>query len=320
MNPDIQHAAAALRDGEVVAFPTETVYGLGADAANPLAVRRIFEIKGRPADHPLIVHIASADQLSDWARDINEDAYRLTRAFWPGPLTLILKRGGAPLEVTGGQDTVGLRAPCHPVAQALLQAFGGGIAAPSANRFGRVSPTRADHVRQEFGDAVRWIVEGGDCSVGLESTILSLAGETPILMRPGSITLSALETVLGRPVALNAPASGIRASGTLDSHYAPATRVELCAPQDLERRLDELRTQGSCFALMARRTGALSTRFSGTTLYPMPNTAEDYGRLLYASLREIDLAGHDLILVEAPPDAEDWTAIHDRLRRASHAG
>lgn len=322
VNSEILQAALALRDGDVVAFPTETVYGLGADASNPPAVRRIFELKGRPADHPLIVHVANAEHLTHWARDIGEDAYRLTQAFWPGPLTLILKRGKAPLDVTGGQDTVGLRAPRHPVAQALLHAFGGGIAAPSANRFGRVSPTRADHIRQEFGTTVSRILEGGDCEVGLESTILSLAGDRPILMRPGTITKSALESVLGRAVALNTPDSGIRASGTLDSHYAPATPVELCATGQLERRMAELMTQGSRFALMARHcTAAESLRgYPEALLHVMPDEAVDYGRQLYARLRQIDLAGNDLILVETPPDDEHWAAVHDRLRRASHSG
>ena len=319
MNPDIAQAAAALREGQLVAFPTETVYGLGADAANPSAVRKIFTTKGRPPDHPLIVHIASIEQLPDWARDIGEDTYRLARAFWPGPLTLILRRGNAPLEVTGGQDTVGLRVPRHPVAQNLLKSFGGGIAAPSANRFGRVSPTQAEHVREEFGDAVKWVLEGGDCAVGLESTILSLASDTPVLMRPGCITKSALEAVLQRPIALHSPSDGIRASGTLDSHYAPATPVELCSSSQLDARILDLTARDIRFALMAIKdmTG-ITHPHPGVLLHPMPDSADDYGKLLYSRLRQIDSADADLILVETPPDSEAWTAIHDRLRRASH--
>lgn len=208
---DIAAAAARLRAGELVALPTETVHGLGADAMNPAAVRRIFEAKGRPADHPLIVHLPDAEQMTQWARDIPREAIALAQAFWPGPLTLILKReDDVPLEVTGGQDTVGLRVPGHPLALKLLRAFGGGVAAPSANRFGRISPTTAQHVRDEFhdtlGDALT-VLDGGPCEVGIESTILDLSGEAPRILRPGAISAEQIAAVIGRmPAARGMPA------------------------------------------------------------------------------------------------------------------
>jgi L-threonylcarbamoyladenylate synthase len=318
-NSDIQQAVTRLKSGGVVAFPTETVYGLGADAGNPAAVRRIFNIKGRPADHPLIVHIADASQMSDWAREIPPAAGTLARRFWPGPLTLILRRGRAPLEVTGGQDSVGLRVPGHPVALELLKAFGGGVAAPSANRFGRVSPTTAEHVRQELGDAVDLILEGGNCEVGLESTILSLVDDDPVLLRPGSISRSALEAALGRKVSSRAHRSDVRASGTLDSHYAPETRVELCPAAQLDSRIHALAAKGIGMALMHLTDAALLVHnHPRVQPCPMPPDAENYGRALYATLRRLDQAGVDLILVELPPSTEAWTAVNDRLRRASH--
>ncbi|MBP6626671.1 MAG: threonylcarbamoyl-AMP synthase, partial [Arenimonas sp.] len=193
----LDEALAALRRGEAIGLPTETVYGLAADASRPDAVRRIFALKGRPADHPLIVHIAGADQIERWARDVPEAARTLAAAFWPGPLTLILrKRDDVPEEVTGGQDTVGLRCPAHPLALALLQAFGGGLAAPSANRFGHVSPTTAAHVREEFGAEVPVVLDGGDCVVGIESTIVDLSGGTPRILRPGRITHAQIHALL----------------------------------------------------------------------------------------------------------------------------
>ncbi len=218
---EIERAAQFLKQGRLVAFPTETVYGLGADASNLEGVRRIFALKGRPANHPLIVHLQGVDELVHWARDIPFSVERLTSRFWPGPLTLVLKRAtGVIDEVTGGQDTVGLRVPSHPVAQQLLQAFGGGIAAPSANRFGRVSPTTAQHVREDLGDAVDLILDGGACEVGIESTILDLSSGAPVLLRPGRIGAAEIETVIGAQVA-RASAQSPRAPGMLEAHYAP---------------------------------------------------------------------------------------------------
>jgi L-threonylcarbamoyladenylate synthase len=315
---ELAAAAQCLRAGGLVAFPTETVYGLGANACNPAAVRRIFEAKGRPADHPLIVHLGSMDNLDYWAKDIPGAAWRLAERFWPGPLTLILKRKYAPLEVTGGQDTVGLRIPDHPVALALLEAFGGGVAAPSANRFGRVSPTRARHVRRELKGKVDMILDGGPCRLGMESTILSLVGERPRLLRPGAIPLSALQEVLGEEIGELGNGDTIRAPGMLSSHYAPETRLEVWPLEFLKRRGEELARSGMKVAAIlidpppgAVREGPYLTPF------PMPAQAADYAQRLYAVLRLLDLAGYDMLLAEAPPATEDWHAVNDRLRRAS---
>ena len=238
---DIQRAVALLCQGELVALPTETVYGLGADALNPDAVAKIFTAKGRPSDHPLIVHLADAGQIMTWAREVPKDAIALARAFWPGPLTLILKRDeSVPDLVTGGQDTVGLRVPNHPVALELLRAFGSGVAAPSANRFGRISPTTAEHVRQELGERVALILDGGACAVGLESTIVDLSRGVPVILRPGAIGADDIARVLGRRPRLRgefeAEAGGAaeqgatpRVSGALAAHYAPRTPLELVA-------------------------------------------------------------------------------------------
>ena len=314
---DIEAAVSRLRAGGLVAFPTETVYGLGADAANPDAVRRIFAVKGRPSDHPLIVHIGDAAMMLAWAREIPPVALRLAERFWPGPLTLILKRGQAPLEVTGGQDSVGLRVPGHPVALELLRRFGGGIAAPSANRFGRVSPTRAEHVLDEFGESVDLILAGGDCRVGLESTILSLVGEQPVLLRPGAIAASELEAVIGAPLAGQPINTDVRAPGMLESHYAPDTRLLLCCPEQLAATSRELTARGLRIAVMMRTLSADELP-NGPHQHPMPAGASEYGRQLYASLRRLDDADFDIILVEQPPDEEAWRAVNDRLGRASH--
>lgn len=309
---ELNLAIRELFSGGVVAFPTETVYGLGADASNPAAVAQIFKIKGRPPDHPLIVHISGADQLSCWSHQVPETAYELAARFWPGPLTLILPHSKAPLEVTGGQTSVGVRAPSHPVAQALLRGFGGGIAAPSANRFGRISPTRAQHVRDELDDRVRIILEGGDCEVGLESTILSLAGPTPSLLRPGAISRSQLEDCLNLNIKGVENASGLRASGLLESHYAPRTALQLLTAQQISSKA----------ASAGPRTVIMSL---GQVAAPpsvhhilMPQNPAHYGMRLYATLRELDQGQYDLILAELPPAEESWAAIHDRLGRASH--
>jgi L-threonylcarbamoyladenylate synthase len=337
----INTAAQLLRDGGLVAFPTETVYGLGADACNPEAVRRIFEVKGRPADHPLILHLARSDSLDYWARDIPEAAWRLAERFWPGPLTLVLRRRCAPLAVTGGQDTVGLRVPGHPVALALLEAFGGGIAAPSANRFGRVSPTRAQHVRKELQGEVDMILEGGPCRVGLESTIISLAGERPQLLRSGAIPVSALQEALGEELTAPTADQGLRAPGMLASHYAPNTRLEVWPLEALKRRSEELARFGrkAIAILIDRQSDAMPDQSAGSgfvhqrkagsregmarqenptfTAFSMPAEPGDYARRLYVVLRLLDGAGYDVLLAESPPNTEAWQAVNDRLRRAS---
>jgi L-threonylcarbamoyladenylate synthase len=310
----IDTAVRILRAGGLVAFPTETVYGLGADAANPRAVRRIFEAKGRPADHPVIVHLASGAGLAQWAREIPPAAVALAQRFWPGPLTLILRRApSVPNEVTGGQDTVGLRVPAHPLAQALLQAFGGGIAAPSANRFGRISPTTAQHVRDELGDRVDLILDGGACQVGIESTILDLSSGAPVLLRPGHIGIAELEATLGAPV--SSPTSAApRASGTLAAHYAPSKPLLLVDSQDLAATVRDHGVHGpvAVLAWHCRPTGA------GARVWKVaPARSDEYARMLYATLRELDESGCAVIVVEKPPQAADWLAVHDRLRRSA---
>lgn len=312
---EIAHAAAVLKAGELVAFPTETVYGLGADASNADAVRKVFAAKGRPTDHPLIVHIADALQLRNWARDIPPAAHTLAQHFWPGPLTLVLKRNPhVPDAVTGGQDTVAIRVPSHPVAQALLHAFGGGIAAPSANRFGRVSATTAAHVHEEFGDAVACVLDGGAADVGIESTIVDCSREVPALLRPGWITPQQIETALGS--LLGAPASrGPRAPGMLDKHYAPQTPLMLMEADLVAELARSLTRQGKRVAALARTS--LRPLIDNMVWIAAPADAAGYAHDLYANLRRLDRAGCDAILVEQPPDEPGWLAVRDRLNRAA---
>lgn len=312
---DIVRAAAVLKAGELVAFPTETVYGLGADASNAEAVGRVFAAKGRPADHPLIVHIADAVQLANWAREIPLAAHTLAKKFWPGPLTLVLKRSATvPDAVTGGQDTVAIRVPSHPVAQALLREFGGGVAAPSANRFGRVSSTTAAHVREEFGDTVACVLDGGATDVGIESTIVDCSGDAPALLRPGMITPQQIEAVLGAPLA--APqAKNPRVSGMLDKHYAPQTPLMQMEGDLIVELAHSLVRQGKRVAVLARTQ--LQPLLDNLTWVAAPGDAAGYAHDLYANLRTLDHAGCDAILVEQPPDDAAWLAIRDRLNRAA---
>jgi L-threonylcarbamoyladenylate synthase len=305
-------ALAALRRGDVIGLPTETVYGLAADASRPEAVRRIFALKGRPADHPLIVHIAGAGQLDRWARDVPEAARTLAEAFWPGPLTLILRRQPAvPDEVTGGQDTVGLRCPAHPMALALLHEFDGGLAAPSANRFGHVSPTSAAHVYDEFGAAVPVVLDGGECEVGIESTILDLTGPVPRILRPGRITRAQIEAHVGA-VAEGSDELSPRASGTLDAHYAPRTALLLLAREALLAEGVQQQALGKRVAVLA--LGTLPEGLQGVAL---PADADGYAHGLYAALRALDALGANLLLAEKPPQADAWLAVNDRLRRSA---
>ncbi len=313
---DIPGAARALRAGELVAFPTETVYGLGADASNPKAVAKIFAAKGRPADHPLIVHLPDAGHLSRWASDIPDAAHRLAAAFWPGPLTLILRRHASVSDaITGGQGTVGLRVPKHPVALELLREFDGGIAAPSANRFGHVSPTTAAHVREEFGTAVSLILDGGPCVVGIESTILDLSAGPPRILRPGMLDASALADILGVAPAVGGSAEAPRVSGSLESHYAPSTPLQLVAEADVEA--------AARAALEAGRSVIVYSPRPASTSHPRQlwcQAAGDpvgYAHELYARLREFDALRRDLILVGRPPPTEAWRAVLDRLTRAA---
>lgn len=316
VNPQsIQQAAELLHQGKLVAIPTETVYGLGADASNPEAVVKIFKAKGRPADHPLIVHLAYASQMKDWAEPVPDAALRLASEFWPGPLTMVLnKKAWVPMAVTGGQKTVALRVPDNPVALWLLRVFGGGIAAPSANRFGRISPTLASHVAEELGDAVDCILDGGPCTVGVESTIIDLTDSQPTILRPGRITRTQLEAVLQTPVALKSQHK-IRAPGMLASHYAPNTPAFLCAAETLPTLLDERQNQGQQVGVLS-----LSPELSNLPcrhLLRLPEKAEDYEVALYGALRELDQFQLDSILVEQPPDQEEWMAVNDRLSKAT---
>jgi L-threonylcarbamoyladenylate synthase len=312
---ELSRAVAVLRAGGLVAFPTETVYGLGADAENPAAVRRIFEAKGRPAAHPVIVHLADAVQLANWAREVPEAARRLARKFWPGPLTVILRRAsGVSDVVTGGQDTVALRVPAHPLAQQLLARFGGGIAAPSANRHGRVSATTAEHVRREFGAAVDCVLDGGEARIGIESTIVDLSGGHPALLRPGWITAAEIEQALGMP--LRAPAENApRAPGTLAAHYAPQTPLTLVEGRLLPEFAATLMRQGKAVAVLAL-SEARALR-PGLQWIAAPREAAGYAHELYSNLRTLDAARCDSILVEQPPLAPEWAAINDRLARAA---
>ena len=287
-------AARILRAGGIVAVPTETVYGLAAVASDPVAVRRVFATKGRPVDHPLIVHLADAGELPRWAAAVPPAAAALAAAFWPGPLTLVLpRRAGVPDEVTGGLDTVGLRVPSHPLTRALIAETGGGLAAPSANRFGRVSPTTAAHVEAELGAAVP-VLDGGACAVGVESTIVDLAGDAPALLRPGGVPVEAIEAVLGRALV----AGERRAPGVLPAHYAPRTALLLSEAPVAD-------------AAAARARGLR------VAVLPAAPDAAAHARGLYAALRALDAEGVDLLVAGVAVEAGLGRAVNDRLRRAA---
>ena len=307
----ISGAAANLLAGNLVAFPTETVYGLGADACNADAVARIYSVKGRPADHPLIVHVASMDALGDWASDVPGYAISLARDFWPGPVTLILKRSALAGDfVTGGQDTVGIRVPDHAVALGLLEAFaqagGKGVAAPSANRFGNVSPTTAQAVEHELSDFladVDQILDGGPCQVGVESTIIDCTGDVPRILRPGALTIAMIEESTGLAVVGAVENAEIRVSGSLNSHYAPAAKVVL----------DRAPSPGEGFIAMA---GVMAS--NGVVRLAAPESHQDFARVLYAALRAADDQGLLTVVVEQPSGDGIAVAIRDRLMRAAH--
>lgn len=297
----------------MVAFPTETVYGLGADAASAAALAKVFALKGRPETHPVIVHLADANALEAWAREIPDGARRLAHAFWPGPLTLILKRAPHVLDaVTGGQDTVGVRVPAHPVAQSLLQAFGSGIAAPSANKFGRVSPTSALHVFADFALEVPLILDGGEANVGIESTIVDFSGDAPRCLRLGGVALGAIEEALGMLLTA-AGADAPRAPGTHAAHYAPHATVKLVKRVKMLEMLSSHK---------GRRIGVLALevtvpRLAAALQRVVPVVPARYAHALYANLRALDAQKVDLILVEAPPTTPGWAAVNDRLARAA---
>jgi len=319
-------AARALEQGALVGFPTETVYGLGADAENINAVANIYKAKGRPSNHPVIVHVAPEADISYWVKEIPAPAQALIDAFWPGPLTLILKRAEhIPDAVSGGQDSIGIRCPSHPVAQALLRAFKdgkGGVAAPSANKFGHVSPTKAEHVIEEFpteiaNGMIAAVLDGGQSDVGIESTIVDmsrLATHGPVLLRPGHISALQLEQVLG--MAVHAPDQAApRASGTLEAHYAPSTPVAMVAVEELESVISRLLSAGKRVAVMAYQPHTSNAQLQAWR--QLNNDPISYAHDLYADLRELDHVQADIILVEALPSTRDWQGVADRLRRAA---
>jgi len=303
-------AAAVLMSGGLVAFPTETVYGLGADACNAAAVARIYSVKGRPADHPLIVHVASMDALGDWAADVPAYAIALARDYWPGPMTLVVTRSELPGDfVTGGQDTVGVRVPNHPVALGLLEAFaragGKGVAAPSANRFGNVSPTTANAVSDELSDYLAGsdvILDGGACTIGVESTIIDCTGDVPKILRPGAITEEMIEHSTGLDV-LDADGVAIRVSGSLESHYSPIAKVVL----------DQSPLTGQGFIAMADVASG-----TGVIRLAAPTTHDEFARVLYSALRAADEQGLSAVVVAQPGGNGIAIAIRDRLMRAAH--
>ena len=347
----IAACADTIKAGGLVAFPTETVYGLGADAASDSAVAKIFAAKGRPADHPLIVHVADAAAVAVFARAVPDFAARLMHAFWPGPLTVILPRKeGVATACAGGQGSIGLRCPAHPMALELLAACAQrgvhGVAAPSANQFGRVSPTSAAHVRSEFAGAQAEpiaVLDGGACSVGIESTIIDCTRGAPVLLRPGVLTRAQLETAMGQKLLSNEelsahilqgedaknglkngqnPVSGMpesapRASGTLDAHYAPVARLRMMDENALQTALDVLGHEAAHIAVYSR--AVLRSPSEKLIRRRMPDDAVAAAQQLFAALRDFDAQGVRLIWVQTPPAHSDWDGVRDRLQRAAAA-
>ena len=317
----VKEAAAHIRAGELVAFPTETVYGLGADASNDAAVAKIFAAKGRPADHPLIVHLASSTQVNDYASSVPPFAQALIKAFWPGPLTVILPRKpGVATAAAGGQDSIGLRCPAHPLALEFLTACKQlgvlGVAGPSANKFGRVSPTTAQHVVQEFGAALM-VLDGGACSVGIESSIVDCTRSAPVLLRPGVLTREQLSAACGQPVlsAGDTPDNAPRASGTLESHYAPNAKVRLMDAKAIQTALDLLGADAAYIAVYAR--SIVRIKSSQVMYRRMPDDALATAEQLFAVLRDFDAQGVKLIWIEPVPESTEWDGVRDRLARSA---
>jgi L-threonylcarbamoyladenylate synthase len=318
LSTDASCAAAVLRDGGLIGLPTETVYGLGADAFNPQAVARIFAAKRRPADHPLIVHIHQHAQIGQWARDIPTTAWQLAEAFWPGPLTLVLPRlTGVLDEVTGGLDTVALRVPDHPLALAVLGQFGNGVAAPSANRHGQVSPTTAQHVCSELGDSVDLVLDGGPCQVGIESTIVDFPDGDVRILRPGSITAADMERVTGQtPCTIAAP--DVHRPGAMTSHYAPRAKVVLATPENAAAIADAWRLRGSLAGVLsAQRPRDMA---AAVTWLPLGTAIAEQARQLYGQLRHADTLALDVLVVVMPADEGLGVALRDRLVRAAGLG
>ena len=301
----VSQAVAALRRGELVGMPTETVYGLAADARNTAAIARIFALKGRPAEHPVIVHLSDAEQMRAWAKDIPEYAWQLAKEFWPGPMTLILhKQPGVLDQITGGQDSVGLRVPNHPLALQLLAKFDDGLAAPSANRFGHISPTTAQHVRDEFGDQLELILDGGAAQIGIESSIIDARTPELRILRPGAITAAQIAHLADTHASVPM-LNRLRVSGALKSHYAPRTRTELRSRAEIESLVDA--------SALVLSIATLPATHDGIALSANPI---EYASALYAALRALDARGAAQIFIERPPQTAAWTAIWDRLSRA----
>lgn len=309
---DLKKAVSILQKGGLVAMPTETVYGLAADAKNPDALKKIFQAKGRPVDHPLIVHMGDISELKNWAFNVSDQAYLLAQKFWPGPLTLILKKAPGVLDlITGSQETIGIRMPNHPVALELLKMFGSGVAAPSANRFGRISPTTAKAVAEELGSSVDLILEGGQCDVGVESTIVDMSGKFPRILRPGMISVSEIEQVLHEHLSSqqdNLP----RVSGSLESHYAPTTKTFLMDQSQIQKWLKQ--NPNEKIALMIHSFELNKNNIHTTQ---MPKNPKEYAHDLYHTLRELDHQGFAQIIIEKVPNESEWAAIEDRLQRAA---
>lgn len=315
----LNESVALLRAGQLVAFPTETVYGLGADANNPIAIQKVFHAKGRPADHPLIVHIADPKQLTDWARDIPESAWVLAQHFWPGPLTLILyKQAHVSSLITGNQETIGIRIPNHPLTLELLKQFGSGIVGPSANKYGRVSPTTAAHVSNDLGPEVAAVVDGGACQVGIESTIIDLTAAQPCIMRVGAISAAEIANVLGSAVAINNKTSTVRTPGSHAAHYAPRTPAHLIHSAELLFKINELQQSGKSFAVLSFDVKPASLASDIHWLQTTKSSSE-YAHDLYANLRLLDQLNKDVLLIESPPQTDTWLAVIDRLTRATSA-
>jgi L-threonylcarbamoyladenylate synthase len=313
MIKEIQQAAQTLKSGGLVAFPTETVYGLGADALNPEAVSQVFLAKGRPFGHPLIVHLSDIKQLEQWARDISSQALTLAQHFWPGPLTLVFNKQKQVLdEITGSQETIGLRIPSHAVAQALLKAFGGGIAAPSANRFTRLSPTTAAAVYEELGDKVDVILDGGTCAVGLESTIVDVSSQQVKILRPGMISSAMISEVLGQEVLLDTQ-SHIKTPGRHMLHYAPMTPVLIVSIDEMNDVMRQFKNNHESAVCLSRT----DVDWPEYDVIRMPQQPQSYAQALYHTLRGLDQRQFQRIVIESVPDTTAWEAIRDRLNKSN---
>jgi L-threonylcarbamoyladenylate synthase len=316
----IKQAADLLKSGRLVAFPTETVYGLGADAENETAIKALFRAKGRPADHPVIVHLKDKDELDGWSSEVTEEANILANKFWPGPLTIVLKRSDKARDsITGGQDTVAIRIPNHPIALALLAEFGGGLIAPSANRFGHVSPTLAEHVVAEFGQELPLVLDGGACQVGIESTIVDLSGDHPQILRPGMISAGEIADTLNltEQSLLTPDNARVRVPGSMPRHYAPQTPLKVVSEEELQAFLEHVGDAGQRLAYAVMSFRAKRDDHSVRTWLTVPTEPARFARMFYANLRTLDASGADVLLVEALPGTPAWTSLRDRLKRAA---